>query len=69
MGPRGGPHISSGIGPPGPIPLGIWGPGGPKTQGAHFTATPAPVSERFIVGVPADDIKQLVGRLQAISVE
>ena len=33
----------------------------------HLTI-PAPVSEQFIVGVPADD-KQLVGRLQAISVE
>ena len=34
MGPRGGPYISSGVGPPGHISLGIWGrgaqnPGGP----------------------------------------
>ena len=35
-------HISSDVGPPGPISLGIWGRGGvPQTRRVHFSATPA----------------------------
>ena len=39
---EGGPYVSSDIGPPGPISLGIWGPEGPKNREPHFAATLGP---------------------------
>ena len=40
LGTPGGPHIASGLGPRGPIPLVIWGHGVPKTGGPYIAATP-----------------------------
>ena len=44
LGTPGGPHIASGLGPRGPIPLVIWGHGVPKTGGPYIAATPGQIN-------------------------